>query len=78
MRVAPTFTELIGDCGIVWRGEKYENWGKHFEHVEKEAPRELITELLFSVRVLTFRGAVLEAFVKVKCLCSLLCCCLYL
>lgn len=29
--------------------------------MEKEAPKELITECLFSVRVLTFRGVVLEA-----------------
>lgn len=61
MRVAPTFTELIvGLWGSV-EGEKYENCGKRFERVEKEAPKELITERLLSVRVLTFRGVVLEA-----------------
>lgn len=31
------------------------------ERVEKEAPKELITEHLVSVRVLIFRGVVLEA-----------------
>lgn len=61
MKVAPTFTELIMGLWDSMEGEKYENCGKRFERVEKEAPKELITERLLSVRVLTFRGVVLEA-----------------
>lgn len=43
MRVAPTFTELIVGLWDSMEGEKYENCGKRFERVEKEAPKELIT-----------------------------------
>lgn len=45
----------------MWRREKYGDCGKRFERVEKEAPKELITEHPLSVRVLTFRGIVSKA-----------------